>query len=290
MQWPGAIKIREVGPRDGLQNETTFVPTAIKIELIKSLVQAGVNNIEATSFVHPRAVPQLSDAELVLAGLGATVNNVVISALVANMKGLQRALAAGIQEVMVVISASESHNKANVQMPVQKSLQVVKEMGLAVSGSSTKVRGAVATAFGCPVQGSISCRQVGVVVEGMLTAGIKAITLADTAGMGHPRQVYNLVRELSHRYPEADWALHFHDNQGLALANIIAGIQAGVTTLESSVGGLGGCPFIPDAPGNVATEDVVFMLNQMGIETAIDLKGILHCKHMLEKALGRTLP
>jgi len=290
VQWPDYVKIREVGLRDGLQSEDRFVSSEVKIKLLRALIRAGVSAIEATSFVHPRAIPQLSDAEVILDGIGDIPNGVVLSALVGNVMGMQRALNTGVREVMVVVSASEAHNRANVKMSVSQSLQALKEISPLASGGGTGVRGAVATAFGCPDQGKIDRGQVSVVVEGMLEAGIKEITLADTAGLGHPRQVYTLVKELAAGYPEVTWALHFHDTRGLGLANIITGIQAGVTILESSVGGIGGCPAIPGATGNVPTEDLIFMLHSMGIKTSIDLEGIARCTRLLEETLGRSLP
>jgi len=290
VRWPDYVTIREVGPRDGLQNENKFIPSHLKIKLIRALIKTGVGTIEATSFVHPRAIPQLSDAELVLNSLRDIPDNVLLSALVGNVKGMQRALNTNVREVVVVVSASEDHNRANVKMSVGESLQAIREISFLASGGGTVIRGAVATAFGCPYQGKINYDQVSVVVEGMLEAGIKEITLADTAGLGHPRQVYNLIRKLSAKYPEVTWALHFHDTRGLGLANVVMGIQAGVTILESSVGGLGGCPFIPGATGNVPTEDLVFMLHSMGIRTSIDLEGIIRCTYLLEEILGRRLP
>lgn len=289
MHWPGKVLIREVGPRDGLQNEAKFVPTEFKIQLIKALANAGITAIEATSFVHPRAIPQLSDAEAVVKGLQDLPSRVVFSALVGNVRGVERALQAGIGEVVLVISASEAHNRANLNMSVNESISHVRQIGPLAHSEGIRARGAVATAFGCPYQGQINTLQVSKVIEGMLDTGIHEITLADTAGMGNPRQVYDLILELKQSFPHVDWALHFHDTRGLGLANIVMGLQAGVTVLESSVGGLGGCPFIPGATGNVATEDLVNMCQGMGIRTGIDLEGILQCTSLVEETLGRTL-
>lgn len=290
MQWPKKVLIREVGPRDGLQNEEKFLPTEKKIKLIKTLAQAGVTAIEVTSFVNPKAIPQLRDAEQVLEGLGDISSQVTLSALVGNIRGMQRALNTSIQEVMVVISASESHNLANLKMPVARSLDILKDISQLAQGSGINLRGAVATSFGCPYQGEVTLPEIQRVVEGMLTFGIREITLADTAGMGEPRQVYHLLVELKGLYPEVIWALHFHDNRGLGLANTVTGLMAGVTILESSVGGAGGCPFIPGATGNVATENLVNMLHQMGISTGINLEELCSCTRWLERELGRKLP
>lgn len=297
MRWPEKVLIREVGPRDGLQNESAFIPTAVKIELIAGLAGAGVKAIEATSFVHPRAVPQLGDAEAVVEGVarlfkqnGAEAPSPpVISALIGNMRGLERAVRAGVKEVVAVVSASEAHNRANMNMTVRESLQQVREMGAAATAAGVRLRGAVATAFGCPYQGDITPGRVANVVEGMLQAGVDEITLADTAGLGDPRRVYELVVFLAARYPRTVWALHFHDNRGLALANCVTGLQAGVRILESSVAGLGGCPFIPEAAGNVATERLVYMLHRMGVDTGINADALAGCAFRLEEHLGRKL-
>lgn len=289
MKWPEQIFIREVGPRDGLQNEAKYVPVEIKIKLIKALAQAGVTAIEATSFVHPRAVPQLADAEPVIKGIGDIPDGLLLSALVGNVKGIERASNAGVKEVVVVISASDAHNRANLNMSTFQSLQGLRDICALVSEKGIRVRGAVATAFGCPYQGHISENEVRTVVEGMLDSCVGEITLADTAGMANPRQVFELYSSLASYYPGVLWALHFHDTRGLGLANIIAGIQAGATRLESSVGGLGGCPFIPGAAGNVATEKLVYMLNKMGIKTGIDLSKLVKCSEMLEEFFNRKL-
>ncbi|WP_201721920.1 hydroxymethylglutaryl-CoA lyase [Desulfotomaculum copahuensis] len=299
MHWPEKVLIREVGPRDGLQNEAAFVPTAVKVQLLAALAGAGVKAIEATSFVHPRAVPQLRDAEAVMEGLDRLFMRgndgvkspaaPVISALTGNMRGLERAVRAGVKEVVAVVSASEAHNRANMHMSVEASLRQVREMGAAAAAGGVRLRGAVATAFGCPYQGDIAPGLVAGVVEGMLQAGVDEITLADTAGLGNPRQVYDLVTLLASCYPRVTWALHFHDNRGLALANCVTGLQAGVRILEGSVAGLGGCPFIPGAAGNAATEDLVYMLHRMGIDTGIDLDALAGCAGLLEEHLGRKI-
>lgn len=290
MQWPDKILIREVGPRDGLQNEAKYVPVEAKIKLIKTLAQAGVTAIEATSFVHPQAVPQLRDAESVIQGIGRFPATVSLSALVGNVRGIQRAAGSGVKEVMVVISASDAHNRANLKRSTADSLKRLRKICTLASEAGIRVRGAVATAFGCPYQGVISKDEIKVVAEGMLNEGVREITLADTAGMGNPRQVFELSGSFSYAYPDIDWALHFHDNNGLGLANIVAGIQAGVVILESSVGGLGGCPFIPGAAGNVPTEDLVYMLDSIGIKTGIDLKELLKCTQFIERVFERKMP
>lgn len=290
MRWPDRVLVREVGPRDGLQNEARYLPVEVKIELIKTLAQAGVTAIEATSFVHPGAVPQLRDAEAVVGGLGSLSSTVSLSALVGNSRGVTRAAAAGVREVVAVVSASDAHNRANLNTSTGESLRGLTEICGLAREKGIRVRGAVATAFGCPYQGFISKGEVAKVVEGMQSSGIGEITLADTAGMGNPRQVYELTASLTAEYSAVAWALHFHDTRGLGLANVVAGLQAGPITLESSVGGLGGCPFLPGASGNIATEDLVYLLNSMGIHTGIDPAGLIKCSKLLEEHIGRKMP
>ncbi|MBE3588765.1 MAG: hydroxymethylglutaryl-CoA lyase [Thermoanaerobacteraceae bacterium] len=297
MQWPEEILIREVGPRDGLQNEARLIPAEQKIVFIEKLVQAGLKAVEITSFVHPRAVPQLADAEEVAAGVrrflegvrGSGARQVVISALVGNRRGVERALAAGVEQVVMVISASEEHSRANMNMTIAQSLEQLREIAALAAGGGLALRGAVAVAFGCPYRGKVPPEQVLRIVEAMLQAGIGEITLADTAGLANPRQVYELVAGLYRRYPGTAFALHLHDTRGLALANIVTGIQAGVKIVESSTGGLGGCPFIPGATGNVATGEVVYLLHEMGIKTGVDPEKLQECVRWLEEVLGRKL-
>lgn len=289
MRWPDKVLVREVGPRDGLQNEKAILATNRKIALINGLIGAGVVAIEATSFVHPGAVPQLGDAEKLLEGLAEYGSEVVISALVGNARGMERASAmthTQLSEVVVVVSASEAHNRANLNRSIDESLAELYEISNMAIGK-INVRGAVATALGCPYQGNISFHQVNRVIDGMLAAGIGEITLADTAGMGNPRQVYELVTQLKGIYPGVTWSLHLHDTCGLGMANIVMGILAGISVLESSVGGLGGCPFIPGAAGNVATGETIKLLRKMGIDTGIDLERINQCTRKLSGWLGR---
>lgn len=291
MYWPEKIIIREVGPRDGLQNEKAMLSTIMKIALIKQLAGAGIKAIEATSFVHPRAVPQLSDAEAVLTGLAGLDPGVTVSALVGNVKGLQRALAVRhtpLREIVVVASTSEAHNRANLNCSVAGTLRDIKEI-CRLAGGLLQVRGTVATAFGCPYQGVIGTGDVFRIIEGMLEAGIRQIGLADTAGLGNPRQVYELVQEVKRRYPQVCWGLHLHDARGWGLASAVTGVLAGVSVLESSLGGLGGCPFLPGAAGNLATAGLVEMLGSMGIETGVDLSRLNRCTRHLEQCLGRSL-
>lgn len=290
MQWPEEVTIREVGPRDGLQNLPAFIPTETKIEIIRGLAEAGVTAIEAASFVSPRVVPQMADAGEVLTGLADLPEDVVLSALVLNTRGMARAAGSGVREVMAVVSASEVHHLKNTNKSVDQSLAELQELCFLARDSGVILRGAVAAAFGCPYQGVITSDQVKKVLDPMAEAGIEEITLADTAGMGNPRQVFELLEDITTCYPSIALALHLHDTKGLGLANVMAGLQAGVTILETSFGGLGGCPFVPEAAGNIATEDLVDMLQSMGINTGISLEGVISCTRMMEVLLGKMLP
>ncbi len=281
--------VREVGPRDGFQMEKTFIPTEQKIAIINRLIAAGLKHLEVTSFVHPGAVPQLRDAEAVVSLLPSR-DDVVYSDLIVNEKGLQRAVQAGIREVQMIVSASESHCQRNVQMTINQALLQTRRVASQALQAGITVRSAVAMAFGCPFDGAVSLQAVERICQSMVECGIVQITLADTAGLAHPGQVKSLVEQLKSRLPGVSWGLHFHDTRGLALANIYAALESGVDLFESSIGGLGGCPFVPGATGNVATEDLVNMLEMMGVETGISLEGLLAASSEVQHLLGRDLP
>jgi len=289
MYLPSKIIVREVGPRDGLQAESCFVETSRKVDLINRLWECGLKMIESTSFVSPQAIPQLQDAEAVIAGINRPPGSTV-SALVGNARGVERALKAGVDEVQVVISASEAHNRRNVKMSIEESLRQLEQAAEKAWSSGLVIRAAIATAFGCPFEGRITYSRIQEMTKALQAMGIKQITLADTAGLGNPLQVYSLVNSFRDDFPELEVALHFHDTRGLGLANSLAGLQAGVTVLEASVGGMGGCPFIPQATGNIATEDLVFMCESMDIATGVDLDRLLETAKWLEEVLGHALP
>ncbi|NLK52778.1 MAG: hydroxymethylglutaryl-CoA lyase [Syntrophomonadaceae bacterium] len=289
MNLPEQIQIREVGPRDGLQAEPEFMATENKIALINQLFQAGFKMMEATSFVNPKAIPQLRDAEQVVKGINRSAE-ITVSALVGNIRGVKRALMAGADEVQVVISASEEHNRRNVNMSIRQSLIQLEEVVPQAQQSNLVVRAAIATAFGCPFEGEIPLKKILGLINNFQQLGIKQVTLADTAGLGDPLLVTKIIQGVREGYPQIELALHFHDTRGLGLANALAGLQSGVTILEASLGGLGGCPFIPRATGNIATEDLVFMVERMGIQTGIDLTKILTTARWLENLVGHELP
>ncbi len=286
---PDAVSVHEVSPRDGLQNEAATVPTARKLRLIEALVAAGLRRIEVTSFVSPRWVPQLADADDV-ARLVPRREGVVYSALCPNAKGLERALASGIEEIGVFVSASETHNLKNVNKTVQATLEGFRHVIAPAVAAGLRVRGYVSTVWGCPYEGAIDPRRALEIAQELRAQGCYQISLGDTIGVGTPRQTHDLVRMFLSEMPNAEVALHLHDTRGTALANALVGLELGIRTLDASVGGLGGCPYAPGAAGNLATEDLVFMLHGMGIATDIDLDKLWEAGKVAEAVVGRELP
>ena len=283
------VHIHDVVARDGLQIEPQWVPTERKIELIDRLSATGVAKIEATSFVSPKAVPNLRDAEAVMAGI--TRNpEVIYVALVPNARGAERALAADVDEMVLVVSVSETHNRANVRRSVAASFAGFAEVFDVARGSGKAMTGALATSFGCPFEGLIPEQQVIDGVARYVDLGVAGVTLADTTGMANPRQVEALVRRVRGRWPELELALHFHNTRGMGLANVLGGLSAGVVRYEGCLGGLGGCPFAPGATGNICTEDLVHMLHNMGYETGVDLDRLLATSRRLGEIVGHDLP
>lgn len=286
VQLPRAIALTDVGPRDGLQNWPVPVGLEEKRAFIRGLRAAGLPQIEATSFVHPKAVPQLADAAEVVAGTGAAGLRV----LVPNRVGAERAMAAGIRHILVVVAASEAFNQRNVQMSVSRSLQNLGEIAPLVHRQGGRLTLCIATAFGCPFAGEVPLEQILAVTQIGVALGVDALNLADTIGMAHPGQVVDRVRAVQQRWPQLPLELHFHDTRGLGLANALAGLEAGVTRFDASLGGLGGCPFAPGATGNICTLDLVYMAHRLGIRTGIDLDQLKALGQWLEQTLGEPLP
>ncbi|MHB1419466.1 MAG: hydroxymethylglutaryl-CoA lyase [Bacillota bacterium] len=287
MNLPQKVIVREVGPRDGLQREPVFVPTAVKVELVNRLVEAKLPVVEATSFVSPRAVPQMADAEQVMKQI-IRKPGVTYCALTANANGCQRAFAAGADEIHIVVSASEIHNLKNINRTTAQALEEVSKIMECAGGRP--VRGAVVMAFGCPWEGEIAPELVARLAGEYISMGISHITLADTSGMGNPLQVRRVIDLVLSLYPQAEITLHLHDTRGLGMANTLAALEAGINIFEVSVGGLGGCTVVPGAIGNVATEDLVFMLHSMGVVTGVDLEKLVECARWLQDALDKPLP
>jgi len=267
---PSTVTICEVGPRDGLQNEALRVSSADKVRYIEMLAAAGFRAIEIASFVSPKAVPQLADAEAVCAQL-THVPGCRFIALVPNERGLERALAAKVDAIGVFTAASESFTQRNIGMTIEQSLATFAPVVKRAKAEGLYVRASISTAFGCPFEGAVPIANVVRVAERLLALGADELSVADTIGVATPNQVFDVVAALTPHVPLERLGLHFHDTRGTALANILAGLQTGVTIYDASAGGLGGCPFAPGATGNVATEDVLYLLEGMGIETGIDL-------------------
>lgn len=288
MHLPDRVEIVEVGPRDGLQNEAVAVPTPDKVALIAALATAGVRRFEATSFVSPRWIPRLADAEAVLAALP-TDDAVVYGGLIPNERGYDRALAAGVREVSLVVSATEGHCRANLNRPIAAVLAGFAPVAARGATDGVRVRANISTVFGCPFDGVPPLAQVLGVIERIAAAGIANVTLSDTIGVANPRQVGNIFAAARDTFPQLTFAAHFHDTRGLALANVVAALDAGIRIFDSSIGGLGGCPYAPGAAGNVATEDLAFMLAEMGIATGIDLARLLDAAATVERLVGHPL-
>ena len=282
------VHVTEVGTRDGFQAEPQFIDTAVKAEIIDAMIAAGVRRIEATSFVSPRAVPQLADAHDMLSRLMRR-REANIAALVPNARGAERALGAGVDEVVCFGSASETHNKANLNAAIDQSLANVAEVARIVHGKA-QLRGAVACAFGCPFEGEVAVEAAMRVVDGYAGLGFEALTLGDTTGMATPPTVARLVEAIQRRHPALPVALHFHNTRGVGLANVMVGLDLGIREFESSIAGLGGCPFAPGATGNICTEDLVYLLEESGYDTGIDLPALIEVAHRVESVIGRPLP
>lgn len=283
------VYIQEVAPRDGLQIEPRFVETADKIALINALSRTGVAKIEVSSFVSPAAIPNLSDASDVFASIR-RCPNVIYVALVPNMRGAERALAAHPDEVNLVLSASETHNLANMRMTREASLAQFKSVCDFLSGSGIRLHATVATAFGCPFEGPQDEKGILAIIERYRRMGIGSVTLADTTGMADPRLVHQRVTRVLAEQQGIELTLHFHDTRGMGLANVLAAWDAGAFRFDAALGGVGGCPFAPGASGNICTEDTVHMFAQMGVETGVDLSGLISLSRGFEKILGHELP
>ena len=286
---PDRVTVYEVGLRDGLQNEAAFVATSQKLKLAEMLVEAGLRRIELTSFVSPRWIPQLADHATV-ASEAVRHPDVRYSALVPNMRGLEGALAAGLGEIAVFLSATEAHSKKNINKSVDEALRVLTEVIHAAKAEDLTVRGYVSTVFGCPYEGDVDPAQPHRLVHALFAAGVDEISLGDTIGVANPRQVRSFMARIKDDVPIDRIALHMHDTRGTALANVLAGLDAGVRIFDAAFGGLGGCPYAPGASGNLATEDLVYMLEGMGFETGIDLERLVATSQHVADLVSRTLP
>ena len=285
---PARISLREVGPRDGLQNEDP-VPTAAKVELINTLARTGVSRIEAVSYVRPEAIPQMADADQVWHGITRSPA-VRYSALAPNLRGARRALDAGFTEVEVVVSASDTHNRRNVNRGTAESLDDIAVIIDEAHGRGATCQVVVATAWGCPYEGDVPAGRVLSVAGRAVADGADSISFGDTTGMATPGRVTELVGGFRSRHPEVPLNLHFHNTRGTGLANVLAALELGVDDFDASVGGLGGCPYAPGASGNIATEELVYMVEDMGVGTGVDLEAMIGAAEQAERIVGRQLP
>ena len=283
------LQINEVAPRDGFQSEERFIPTEQKIALIDALTATGIARIEATSFVSPKAIPNLRDAADVVNAIQRR-EGVDVTVLVPNLKGAERALACGVDEINLVMSASNAHGRANLRMTPEESLTQFAAIIQAVRGSGVFINASLSTAFGCPFEGQVPEARVFTLIEQQLALGVEGITLCDTTGVANPAQVAALCRQVLERFPSVPFTLHFHNTRGMGLANALAAWQAGITRFDASLGGLGGCPFAPGATGNVCTEDLVHMFEQMGVATGVNLPALLDISATLPELIGHETP
>jgi hydroxymethylglutaryl-CoA lyase len=285
--YPGWVTITDVGPRDGLQNEAVELATDDKLRLVEALLDAGVSRVEVTSFVHPKWVPQLADADALVPTLPRRAG-VVYSALVPNDRGYDRARAAGIDHVLLVVSASERHNRANLNRSTEESLASLAPLVRRAKADGAHAAVGISTSFGCPFEGRVPAERVLAIASRLAEAGADAVGLADTVGHGNPAQVRDLFERARAGLPASvELVAHFHDTRGLGLANALAALEAGVTHFDASIAGLGGCPYAPGATGNIATEELVYMLEEMGVATGIDLARLLEAADLADRLLNR---
>ncbi len=288
MNLPKKVTIVDVGPRDGFQNEKQFIPNAKKIEIVNGLIRAGLKNIQVSSVVHPKAVPQLADAEEVMTGIDRRPD-VSYRLLVPNLKGVQRALPLKPNKINLMMSVTESHNRSNANRSIDETLKEFETLAAMIREQGIEVSGGMACAFGCPFEGKVSLRQIERVADRYMAMGIRSVGIADTVGYANPKLVYDTMAHLLDKYPEIRWLAHIHNHRDLGLANILAAMQAGLTEFDSAIGGLGGCPYAPNASGNVSTEDLVNMMNEMGVETGIDLDALLAASEMVTRIIPHPL-
>ncbi|MGO3131861.1 MAG: hydroxymethylglutaryl-CoA lyase [Alcaligenes sp.] len=286
MSYPSRVKIVEVGPRDGLQNEKEFIPTDIKVELVNRLSNAGFVNVEAASFVSPKWVPQMADGAEVMAAIERRPGT-IYSALTPNMRGFDAALAAKADEVVIFAAASQAFSQRNINCSIEESLERFEPVALAAKEAGLRLRGSISCAFGCPYEGAVAPANVLKVGQRLIELGCDEIDVADTIGVGTARQVYEVMRLVTEHIDPVHVSGHFHDTYGQAIANIVAAMQAGIHIFHSSVAGLGGCPYAKGATGNVATEDVLFLMQGLDIETGIDLNAVVDTGQWISAHLNR---
>lgn len=289
MSLPSKVNIVDVGPRDGFQTEQAFIPTEVKVRVIDAISETGVRKIETTSFVHPEAVPQMADARAVLRGIR-RAPGVEYTVLVPNTKGAELAVEESIDGIRLVVCASETFNQQNVRMSIDASVQECEAIVAIASKSNVPAEVAIGVSFGCPFEGPTPEDRVSELARRFAAMGVGDISIADTVGMANPTHVSRLMTRLKNELEGVALSLHIHNTRGLGFANVLAGLQAGIDTYDASIGGLGGCPVTPAATGNIPTEDLVNMCEEMGIDTGIDIDKVMHASRLMEEFLGRRLP
>jgi hydroxymethylglutaryl-CoA lyase len=285
LKLPSKVIVCEVAPRDGFQAEKEWIPTENKIAIIKKLATTGIQSMEITSFVHPKAIPQLKDAEEVVRH-SQELTGIKFRALVPNVRGAERAIESGIKKLKLMLSASDSHSLSNANCLTKEALDGFAPIIELASKHDVKVGGSISVAFGCPFEGKVPIDRLDTIIERYIGYGIEEISLADSTGMANPRQVYNTVGHLRNKFPDITFTMHLHNTRGMAIANAVAAMQQGIINFDSSITGLGGCPYAPGATGNVATEDLVHTLSEMGIETGINLEALINVAKEVKHIIG----
>lgn len=288
IQLPNQITLCEVGLRDGLQNETVILNTQDKLSLLRGLIDAGFKVIEVGSFMHPKAVPQMADTDAIFREIGQR-EGIELRALIPNLRGVARAADCGCKKIKLNVSASRQHNLKNLNMTPEESVAGFADCVKASADHGIELSGSISMPFASPWEGRIPLEDVDSIIESYLNVGICELSLSDTSGMAVPNQVYHLCAHVREKYPQATWWLHFHNTRGLAMANIMAAMQAGITQFDSSFGGLGGCPFVPGAAGNISSEDVIHMCDESGIQTGIDVTKVMALSRQLQPLLGHDI-
>ena len=286
---PRRLYIQEVVTRDGFQAENSFIPTEEKIALINRLSRAGYAKIEVSSFTSPKAIPMLADAEVVMKGID-RVPGVEYTVLIPNLKGAERAISVGVDEFNLVMSVSEAHNKANLKMACEDSFVALSSVIDLAHANKIPINISLSTSFGCPMSGITSLDELMYWIDRFAAVGVRGITICDTTGMANPAQVQAVCEAAQSKYPHLQWTLHFHNTRGMGLANALAAVNSGINRFDSSLGGLGGCPYAPGATGNICSEEMVHMFDLMGFDTQIDIDALLACSKDLQSLIGRTLP
>ena len=289
MATPIKANIVEVGPRDGFQMEKAFIPTETKVAVINALARTGLTKIETTSFVHPRVVPQMKDAREVMQKIE-RVPGVTYTALVPNTRGAERALEAGVDGINFVVCASETYNQRNAGMSIEEGVNNCREIVALGKAASVPVEAVIGVAFGCPLEGEVPEDSVFQLAANLANLEVDGLSLADSLGLGNPAQFRRMTRRAKTEFPEMKLSLHIHNTRGLGLANVLAALEEGIDTFDAALGGLGGCPVVPNATGNIATEDLAYMLGEMGIETGVDIEAVRGASRIVQDFLGRPLP